>query len=320
MRLGGRLREIVKRVVFGPPNFAQQCPIGMQDPQSEVLVQLCGMGAPIDVTHRHLMACGFPFTVGIGFNGEAESKLETNKSLSLRFLEKNGRGRLLGKIGLQFKTTISTGPKSLCLFQPRSYGNYCLPKPWLWSRYLYYSRTSSSPQTAEMPLTVRELRSMFVFYICPRPVVLATVCEGNSGNLFPLNLMGTIDADYFAFALNTSRAVTSVVERAGRLALSSVPIEKSPVALELGPNHRHEHIDWTRLPFVLRSSSTFGLPVPAFALRVREMQVEGCHKIGSHTLFVARTLRDERREEGLEFFVVHGIYQALRRRAYPSAA
>jgi hypothetical protein len=48
-----------------------------------------------------------------------------------------------------------------------------------------------------MPLTLREVHSMSVFYICPRPVVLATVAEGNAGNVFPMNLMGAIDEDYF---------------------------------------------------------------------------------------------------------------------------
>src|SRR5262249_15473722 len=156
----------------------------------------------------------------------------------------------------------------LCLFHPRSYGNFCLPKPWLWARYLSYARFQSSPQTAEMPLTTLELRSMYVFYICPRPVVLATACDANGGNLFPLNLMGPVGAGHFAFALNSSRAVTSTVERAGRIVLSSIPVQEAATASQLGTNHRHEHVAWTSLPFRLRRSRMFGFPVPGFAMRV----------------------------------------------------
>jgi hypothetical protein len=33
---------------------------------------------------------------------------------------------------------------------------------------------------------------MFVFYICPRPVVLGGVSDGTRCNVYPMNLMGPI--------------------------------------------------------------------------------------------------------------------------------
>jgi flavin reductase (DIM6/NTAB) family NADH-FMN oxidoreductase RutF len=308
-------RETLKRVIFGPQNFPQQCPLGMRDPQSEVVVRLCGLGEPVDVTHRNMMACGFPFTIGLACDAHLAAKIEEAKSLSLSFHERGGSRRLLGKIGLRTTGQIEAGSKTLRLFHPKNYANYCLPKPWLWSRYLYYARSRSSPQTAEMPLTLRELHSMSVFYICPRPVVLATVAEGSAGNVFPMNLMGPIDEDYFAFALNATRPATALVERAGRLALSSVPLERASMAMALGKNHRTAHSPWNELPFLMKKSTLLGVPAPSFAMRVREMQIESVRRIGSHKLFVARILRDERCWEGLEFFVVHGIYQACRERS-----
>jgi flavin reductase (DIM6/NTAB) family NADH-FMN oxidoreductase RutF len=310
-----RLRELVKRAVFGPQNFPQQYPVGMRDQQSEVLARFCGLGEPHDVTHRHLMACGFPFTIGVAFDRGQEAKLAESSAVWLSFHEGHGRARLLGKIGLRLRAHIDVGGKKLCLFQPRNSSNYCLPKPWLWSRYLYYACLRGGPQTHEMPLTLRELHSMFVFYICSRPVVLATVADGDAGNLFPMNLMGAIGEDYFSFALNAARPVTSVVERAGRIALSGIPFEQASLAMALGKNHRRERIDWRELPFATRKSAALALPVPAFALRVREMQIESVRAVGSHKLFIARSMHDERREDALEFFVVHGIYQACRQRS-----
>jgi flavin reductase (DIM6/NTAB) family NADH-FMN oxidoreductase RutF len=310
-----RLREALKRVIFGPQNFAQQCPLGMRDPQSEIIVRLWGLGGALDVTHRHMMACGFPFTIGIALDEELAAKSHESKSLSLSFHERDGHRRLLGKIALRAAAQFPAGNEKLCLFQPRSYSNYCLPKPWLWSRYLYYARSRSSPQTAEMALTLREVHSMSVFYICPRPVVLATVAERNAGNVFPMNLMGAIDEDYFSFALNATRPVTSVVESIGRIVLSSIPLEQASLTMALGKNHRAGYVPWGDLRFETKKSTLFGAPVPAFALRVREMQIESVREVGSHKLFVARVLRDERYADGAEFFVVHGIYQAYRERS-----
>lgn len=52
--------------------------------------------------------------------------------------------------------------------------------------------------------------------------------------------------------------------------------------------------------------------MPDFSLRIRKMQVEAVHRLGSHTLFVAKTLVDEQIADDLQFLVVHGIYMARR--------
>jgi hypothetical protein len=42
------------------------------------------------------------------------------------------------------------------------------------------------------------------------------------------------------------------------------------------------------------------------------MEIESIHMVGTHALFVARTLSDERMANGPELAVVHGLYQAWR--------
>jgi len=290
-----------------------------------VTVWLCGLGTPRDVTHSHLMACGAPFIIGIGFDDRENSVVESGARLSLRFHERDGEQRLLGKIGFRFSSSLRVGNQQLCLFRVSHYRNYCLPRLQLWTRYLQYARLRRRVQDSDVPITAREVHAMIVFYVCPRPVVLVSVADGGMGNVFPMNLMGPIGNGYFAFALNSTRAAAPLVERTGRVALSSVPVEQASLAYQLGGNHKKPCIDWNQLPFPTRISTAIGVPVPAFALRVREMQVEATRKMGSHTLFVARTIRDERWADGIQFFVVHGMYQAWRQKmnraltVFPSA-
>ena len=312
------LRQFAKRILFGPMSFAQQCPIGLPDPQQEVIVRLHGRGEPRDVTRNHLMASGAPFTIGIGLETQ-QSLGAANRSLSLRFYSREDE-KLLGFIALQPAAVIPAGPRFLHLFHCRSFKNFCLPKPWLWSRYLHYTYMRSRAPAPDVRPTMRELHSMFVFYICPRPVVLGGVCDGSHSNVFPMNLMGPIGDGYFSFALNRARPVTALVSRAGRVALSSLPFAQSSIALQFGKNHKVEHIDLAQLPFSTKPSPNFRLPVPDFALRVREIQVEAAHNVGSHTLFIARIIHDDRWAHGPEMFVVHGIYQAARHRSHPQLA
>ena len=67
-------------------------------------------------------------------------------------------------------------------------------------------------------------------------------------------------------------------------------------------------------PVPTKLSPAFHIPVPCFTLRVREMEIETSQKLGSHTLFIAHTIRDESFASGLQFFMVHGTYQARRQR------
>jgi hypothetical protein len=87
------------------------------------------------------------------------------------------------------------------------------------------------------------------------------------------------------------------------------------LARQLGRNHRRDAVNWSELPFRTTLSSALGIPVPAFASRVREMEIEAVRNLGSHTLFVARIIRDESWSDTPQFFMIHGLYQAWRRNA-----
>jgi hypothetical protein len=127
-----------------------------------------------------------------------------------------------------------------------------------------------------------------------------------------MNIMGDLDNGYFAFALKDSRLAAHLVERAGRVALSSVPLSQTALAYQLGANHRKNAIDWDKLPFATKESVAFQIPVPVFTQRVREMEIETVRKLGSHTFFVARIVHDESFEGSVGLCIVHGFYQAWR--------
>lgn len=300
----------IKRIAFGDSQLPRQVTVGMHDPQSEVTVWLYGLGEPRDVTHRHVMACVDPLTIGVVFEPGWQSGSYGN--LSLRFEERQGARRLLGEIRLR-GPGIATAVDGLFLFGIRGCSNYCLPRPRLWMHYLYLIyrrwRFNNNP---EIKISPREAHTMIVFFICPRPVVLVSVMHEGKGNVFPMNLMGPIGGGRFAFALNSTRHAAPIVVSAGRLAISNVPLEQAGLARSLGRNHLKASIDMTQLPFTARPSPAYGFPVPEFAARVRELEIESADRLGSHTFFIARMVHDEQLATVLEFFYVHGIYQAWR--------
>ena len=317
MSMMRRCRKAIARIVFGDAYLPQAFSIGLPDPQAEVAVWLHGLGARLDVTERLAMACADPFTVCIGVHAEEYPFAAKVQEAFLQFCERNGSKQILAEIGLDINsaTAVPSGDVKLILLRARYSRNYCLPRRHLFAHYCRYRY--SLWRKIDIPgrkMTFLERRAAMVMFIRPHPVVLVSLRDDDGGNIFPMNIMGDLGGGYFSMALKESKLAAHQVERAGRVAISNVPLSQSSTAFALGPNHRKPFIDWGELPFPTKLSSVFGIPVPIFSHRIREMEVEAVHRLGSHMFFVARLVSDEIAPEPAELCIVHGFYQGWRLR------
>lgn len=309
------IRQGLKRLLLGSASVHQYRPIGLRDPQSEVSVWLHGLGPPRDVTDSNVAASTKPVTLGIGFEKDLHFTTVRRARLSLKFREREGEKRLLGEIDLRPIEAIPLDDGQLCLFQPESCKNYCATKPRLWARYLYIDfqqrRARKRSRVRERQITAGHLHCLFVFYICPRPVVLVTAAHANCVNIVPMDLLGPVSARCFSLALHCTSTAAPLFDRSRRIAVSSVPFEQAAVVYRLGGNHKAPCVDMNHLPFETTDTIAFGLPVPRFALRVREMKIESVRTVGSYRVFLASAVEDRRLAEGAHCFLVHGFYQRL---------
>jgi flavin reductase (DIM6/NTAB) family NADH-FMN oxidoreductase RutF len=312
-------RTSLRQLVFGPP-IPQFCTVGLKDPQSEVRVWLRGLGAPLDVTDRNVIVAARPFTVGIGLEHVSDAATIKRAPLSLGFSD-CGHPRLLGEIQLAYAETIRIGSRLLYLFRGLRSTNRCLPRSVVWRRYLDFARqqrrVAKGPNPPETQMIIRELFALSTFYICPRPVVLVSVVDGNAGNIFPMDLIGPIGGERFTLALHSTSTAVPLMERSGKVALSAVPVEKISIAYALGRNHKKADFRWNQVSFDLTASPAFGLPIPDFALSVKEMEIEEVRAMGSHKLFICRIEANHLRSDGLQLSFVHGFYHARRQQTQP---
>ena len=226
-------RKIVRGLLLGDTDLPQQCNVAMPDPQDEISVWLHGEGVPRDVTDAHALACAAPFTIGIGLDDSSEE----SGHLSLRFCERHGERRVLGEIGLRGAGTIRTKGQTLCLFEARSCRNYCLPWMRLWAHRLFQAYVRGRRGDPDVRMNALGARSMTVGFICPRPVVLVSVIDGENGSIFPMNLFGPIGKGYIAFALNSSRQAAPLAAGTG----SACRIQQHPIGTyRSGPATRQE--------------------------------------------------------------------------------
>jgi flavin reductase (DIM6/NTAB) family NADH-FMN oxidoreductase RutF len=315
-----RARSALRQFVFGPP-IPQFCTVGLKYPQSEVRVWLHGLGEPMDVTDSNVIAAARPFVVGIGLEHVPDGVATKRAPLCLVFSDRRGDNRLLGEIQLSYAETIRIGNRVLCLFRASRSTNRCLPRSVVWRRYLDFARqqrrVANGPNPPETQMIIREFLALSTFYICPRPVVLVSVVDGNAGNIFPMDLIGPIGGQHFTLALHGTSTAVSLIERSRRIALSGVPVEQISIAYALGQNHKKTDFHWNQVSFDMTTSPAFGLPIPEFALSVREMEVEEVRAMGSHKLFICRTGVNHVRSCGSQLSFVQGFYHARRQQTQP---
>ncbi len=315
-----RARTALRQFVFGPP-IPQFCTVGLKFPQSEVRVWLRGLGEPLDVTDSNVIVAARPFTVGIGLEHIPDGAAIKRAPLFLGFSDRSGDTRLLGEIELSYADTIRIGDRALCLLRGSRSTNRCLPRSVVWRRYLDFARqqrrVDKGPTPPETQMIIRELFALSTFYICPRPVVLVSVVDGNAGNIFPMDLIGPIGGQHFTLALHRTSTAVSLMERSRRVALSGVPVEQISIAYALGQNHKKTDFHWNQLSFDFTTSPAFGVPIPEFALSVKEMEIEEVRAMGSHKLFICRAAGNHLRSHGLQLSFVQGFYHARRQQTQP---
>jgi flavin reductase (DIM6/NTAB) family NADH-FMN oxidoreductase RutF len=314
MVVGPPIKRLIKKWLLGDKTLPQQVTVALREPQDEIAVWFHGRGSPRDVTSFHSIACASPFTICVSFSSEEGLHRECDGSgTSLELRERRGAQRVLGTIGLRYCMAMTTGATCLGLFRVRDCVNYCMPRVHFWAHYfqqVYWGWRDRKIPNVRMSML--DAHAMMIMFICPRPVFLVTTMDQQTSNLFPMNLMGRVGASHFSLALNSERLASQSVKGAVRVALSSIPYEKAHIARQLGKQHLRSDVDWSQLPFQAISSSFLELPIPEFALRVIELEIETVKELGSHTFFVGRILREQVFREDEGFFMIHGIYQGVR--------
>jgi flavin reductase (DIM6/NTAB) family NADH-FMN oxidoreductase RutF len=303
-----------RKLVLGKTDLPQACDIGLEHPHAEIAVRFVGLGAPRDVTLRHSVACAVPFTFCIGLESSDTNELTPGKDLALEFCERRNEGRVLGRVRLRFSRAMTMNDYCCGLFEAVECHNFCISRYYLRAHQLFNTLKrwrDTRPNKETIPAL--DARCNAVTFICPRPVVLVCVADGDRGNLFPMNLLGELGSDYFGFALNSRKRASPLVRRLGHLTVSSVPLMKKDIVRQLGKNHYRDSIAWEELPCALQQISGLEISAPEFAVRVHELEVLECLPLGSHDFFMARMIRSVT-TPGEEFHMIHGHYSAYRSR------
>lgn len=319
------MKRVLKRLLLGAETIPQWATVGLHAPQRHIQVWLDGLPesrAPLDLTRNATIAAMRPFTIATCISKHISEQQLAQSSLSLVMRENLTDGRVLGRIYLTYNRSldIASGTQ-IALFEAKGHRNYCLSPLQLQLHYLLAQRArrhTARTNAYNFDMAPPDLHSMFVFYICPRPVVLVTTAWNGASNVFPMDLIGPTDSPYFLLALRRTSPAVQLMQRSRHIAFGDVPADYKDIAYDLGRHHKSESIDLSQLPFETVLSPMWSLPVAKASLGVTEVEVEQSVSVGSHELFITRIVHEQRWQDGPQLFHISGLYQhylAQRQRA-----
>ena len=283
-------------------------PIGLAEPSEPVQVLLEGLGDPIDVTCNNVVVDMHPLSLAIRLADARVAGGSRRPRLWLSFWER-ASGQPLGHIRLEPSGRIPLAYDALHLFSTCGCTNLTAGAPRVRAAYLYEAgRLLFDRNPFNEKMNNSELFCMWLLYCRPRPLALVSFVHEGAGNILPMDLMGDTDSPYFLLSVDRRRPSLPAITASGRVALSSMPLHAAPHLFALGGNHRMARVDWAALPFATVPSAEYGIPTPADALDVRELEIRQIGDAPTHRVLIATTTRWERRAEGGTLCLLHRLY------------
>ncbi len=301
------MNRTLRRILLGSDAVPGWSAVGHSDPGGQVRMVLEGLDQPRDVTSNNVIVEMTPLMVAIAADADEAPRFATGR-LALRVEEKQ-TGYVIGRVRLRFQRKLSLPRTELCLFETAGGADYCLPPLRLRVNYLFHRWKlfrDNNPRNLKMNTT--ELFRMWVLYMQPRPLMLLSYSSDEGQNIFPMDLAG-LSGPYYLLSLRQSDPGGALMERCGKLALSTMPLDYKAIAYSLGHHHSKVSVDLAKVPLCFSASRRFGIPVPAVALAVRELEIEEARDAGSHRLFITRSHDLEQRSEGLQVCYTSRFYQ-----------
>ena len=157
-------------------------------------------------------------------------------------------------------------------------------------------------------------RQVQIAYSVPRVISLITVSDGKLFNLFPTDLHGAINEQYYISSLRHEGKACKQVEASGLIVISQIHCDAYKTAYSLGKNHVQELRSKDNFPYGNANSSIFHLPLPQSVLDYRELELVQSFEHGIHKLLLYKiVLRQRLSDEPATLAHIHNVYATWRR-------
>ena len=152
-----------------------------------------------------------------------------------------------------------------------------------------------------------------IAYAVPRVISLITVSDGSLYNLFPTDLHGPVNQQFYIGSLRKGGKACNQVEAYGKIAISQIHYATYKTAYALGKNHMQELRPKESFPFGDGVSSIYQLALPKSVLQYRELELLESFEHGIHKLLLFKIVSQQAvSSEPATLAHVHNCYATWR--------
>jgi flavin reductase (DIM6/NTAB) family NADH-FMN oxidoreductase RutF len=125
-----------------------------------------------------------------------------------------------------------------------------------------------------------------VAYSVPRKIYLISLGENGMFNIFPTDISGKINEDYFAVSLRTNSNATRQLESVGKCVIAEMQSDTYTEVYALGKNHMSDLTAADSIAIELRTerSEKFNLPIPKKTIKYYELERDSKIEAGLHSI------------------------------------
>ena len=152
-----------------------------------------------------------------------------------------------------------------------------------------------------------------IAYAVPRIISLITVANGDLYNLFPTDLQGPVNEQFYSVSLRINGKACMQVESAKRIVISEMHSDAYKIVYSLGKNHMQELKLKDNFSFSESVSAILKLPLPKLALKYRELELIESFEHGIHKLFLFKVISHHIiSDEKATLAHIHNVYATWR--------
>jgi hypothetical protein len=152
-----------------------------------------------------------------------------------------------------------------------------------------------------------------IAYAIPRIISLITVTDGRGYNLFPTDLHGPVNDNWYLSSLRHGGKACQQVLNAKKIAMCTIHYTSCKKVFALGKNHMQEMKPKESFPYGTHSSNLFKLPLPESVLKYRELEVVDHFQLGIHKLLLYKIVSENSIiKEPATLAHIHNVYATWR--------
>ena len=265
-------------------------------------------GLIADVSEKHLLLGYKPVLIGIPLDETAYLAVKEKGTLLFTY-----QGKKIAELELEKIFSKSTNGSAFVLFQSLNGKHQLISK--FYQRLNNFRERLRRKKEGNIFLEKNLYDQVRIGYAVPRTISMVTVSDGEKFNLFPTDLHGSINQDYYVDSLRIDGNAGKQVESAGRMIISEVDAQFFREAYSLGKNHMADLQLPVQFPFSDIHSEKFNLLIPQHAISYRELELERTKDFGIHRFYFFNVIHQKKiKTESLTLAHVHRYVAEWRRK------